>query len=134
MKKSKWRNLCSQYYKLKDLGRPAIFLLPTSKLKKKIDGKSIENDLHEFLVSRFGAYTTSTIPSFGFWKDNKKATISDECREYEVSFLGKDRIPSLIKKLAKIASVIGEECIYLKTGQYSCLVYPKKKNKKSKSS
>lgn len=120
----KWGRFSSRHYALLDLGRPAVFLIPKKKLKI-----NIRQMLHMFLIKNFGAYTSSTIPGFGFWKDTDKATISDECVEYEVSFLGKERIPTLIKKLAEIASLIDEECIYLKTGQYACLIYPKKPQK-----
>jgi len=122
----KWRRFRSRNYTLKDLGRPAIFLLPTGKLRIKIGNLSVGEHLHRFLIKNFGAYTSSTIPSFGFWKSTKEAAIQDECREYEVSFLGKEKIPVLIDKLAEIALVIGEECIYLKAGQYACLIYPRK--------
>ncbi len=122
--KGKWKSLARKDYIIEDLGRPAIFLLPIKKLQQKIGDITVEEELRRFLIEHFGAYTSSTIPSFGFWKDIGDATISDECREYEVSFLGKERIPVLLKKLAEIAAIIEEECIYVKTGQYSCLVYP----------
>ena len=126
--RSKWQSLSGSGYRLVDLGRPAVFLLPTKKLSR-----AIEKDLHWFIVAHFGAYTTSTIPSFGFWKNAERATISDECRIYEVSFLGKDRIPVLLKKLAKVAAQIEEECIYVKAGQYTALVYPKRTKRRKPS-
>jgi len=125
---SKWESLKGENYKIEDLGRPAIFLLPTKKLKRKLDGITVEEYLHQFIVGHFGAYTSSTIPSFGFWRNAKKVSICDECREYEVSFMGKERIPVLLKKLAEIATLIQEDCIYVKAGQYSGLVYPIKKS------
>jgi len=129
---SKWKDFVGKRYTLEDLGRPAIFLLPIKKLSQKLEcGTTVEADLHRFLVQNFGAYTSATIPSFGFWKTVDRAIISDECREYEVSFFGKTKIPVLIKKLAEIAEFIKEECIYLKAGQYTCLVYPKKTKKPS---
>ncbi len=121
---SKWTSLHGEGYTVEDLGRPAVFLIPAKKLKQLIGNVTVEEDLHRFLIENFGAYTSSTIPSFGFWRDIKKAAISDECREYEVSFLGKDRIPLLLKKLATVAALIGEECIYVKAGQYAGLVHP----------
>ena|SRR3989338_7786853 len=125
---NKWRSLSSKEYILVDLGRPAVFLLPVRKLKKRVSrDKTLEEDLHQFIIRNFGAYTTSVIPSFGVWKKEKRAVISDECREYEVSFLGKEKIPLLLKKLAEIATFIGEECIYVKAGQYSALVYPRRR-------
>lgn len=126
MPKSKWKSFTRGNYTIEDLGRPAVFLLPIKKLQRKMGDVTIEEELHKFLIDHFGAYTASTIPSFGFWRNAKEATISDECREYEVSFLGKDRIPVLLEKLAKIAAIIDEKCIYVKAGQYSCLVYPSK--------
>ncbi len=126
MRGNKWAALAGRGYRIEDLGRPAIFLIPIKKLKKKIRGVSVEKDLHKFLVNNFGAYTTSTIPGFGFWKNAERATISDACREYEVSIFGKGKIPALLKKLAEIATATEEECIYMKAGQYSALVYPEK--------
>jgi len=125
---SKWKSLTGKDYTLEDLGRPAIFLLPIRKLKQKVGNITVEEDLHRFLIEHFGAYTSSTIPSFGFWKSIREATISDECREYEVSFVGKERIPTLLKKLAEIAKIIEEECIYVKAGQYSALIYPSQRS------
>lgn len=124
--KSKWAPLVRKGYIIEDLGRPAIFLIPIKKLKKQVNGISVEKDLHRFLVDNFGAYTASTIPGFGFWKNAEKATISDACREYEVSFLGKGKIPALLKKLAEVAMATREKCIYVKAGQYSALVSPAK--------
>ncbi len=129
---SRWREFAGRGYTLEDLGRPAIFLLPIKKLHQSLGrGETIESDLHRFLIEHFGAYTSATIPSFGFWKSIDRVTISDECREYEVSFFGKTKVPVLIKKLAEIAEIIGEECIYLKAGQYTCLIYPRKTKKPS---
>lgn len=121
---NKWIGFEGESYHLENLGRPAIFLLPVKKLRKKLKGVSVELLIHRFLIAKFGSYTSSTIPSFGVWKNAKKAIISDECRQYEVSFVGKERIPILVQKLAEIAGRIGEDCIYFKAGQYSCLVYP----------
>ena len=116
----------NKYYKLKDLGRPAIFLLPAKKLKRKVNGISIDKSLNEFILKNFGAYTTSLLPSFGFWRNDKKKIVYDKCLEYEVSFAGKEKIPLLLRKIAEVAAAIDEECIYFKAGQYTCLVFPKK--------
>ena len=86
---------------------------------------TVERNLHIFLIQHFGAYTSALVPSFGIWKDAHQVTVSDECRQYEVSFFGKERIPVLLEKLAEIARYIKEDCIYVKAGQYSGLVYPK---------
>lgn len=122
---NKWQEFLSDDYQLMDLGRPAIFLIPTNKLNLRIGDQSVKENLHQFLIHNFGAYTASEIPNFGFWKDIQMATISDQCSGYEVSFVGKDKIPTLLKKLAEIASIIEEECIYFGAGQYRCLIYPR---------
>ncbi|KKQ36029.1 MAG: hypothetical protein US50_C0001G0031 [Candidatus Nomurabacteria bacterium GW2011_GWB1_37_5] len=124
--KNKWKGLEGRGYRLQNLGRPAIFLLPIKKLKKKVRGQAVEKTLHKFLIEEFGAYTSSTIPNFGIWENIKKMKVSDKCRQYEVSFVGKKRIPILLEKLAEIAGQIGEDCIYFKAGQYTTLVYPAK--------
>lgn len=111
------------HYRIVDLGRPAIFFIPAKKLGKKIGKKTIRKESHEFLVRNFSAYTTSKVPSIGFYRGTGKKFVSDACVIYEVSFLGKHQIPLLLEKLAWIAETTGEECIYLKTGQYTCLVY-----------
>lgn len=125
--KSKWaifENDDSDY-KIQDLGRPAVFLLPSHKLRIKISGKTVENELNDFLMENFGAFTTTKLPYFGLWRNDDKEVIYDECVQYEVSFAGKEHIPLLLSKLASIAATINEECIYFKAGQYACLVKPK---------
>lgn len=123
---SKWTSLRGEGYLLEDLGRPAVFLLPIKKLHFPMGETTVEEELHQFLIKNYGSYTTSTVPSFGFWKDLKRATILDECRIYEVSILGRKKVPPLLRKLADIAIAMQEECIYVKAGQYAALVYPKK--------
>ena len=119
---SKWHGMESSNYTIVDLGRPAVFLLPLEPLKAHAYE---EAELHAFLMDNFESYTAATIPSFGFWKNKNEAIIFDECREYEVSFVGKDKIPMLMEKLASIAKRIGEDCVYFKAGQYGCVIYPK---------
>ena len=120
----KWAEFNNGSFKLLNLGRPAVFFVPTKKFKHR-KGIQIRQDLHLFLITQFGAYSTSLTPSFGFWRDTSKVMTTDECAVYEVSFAGKEKIPILMRKLAELALRIEEECIYLKTGQYSCLVYPR---------
>ena len=125
--KSKWFEFSvSEDYKLVDLGRTAIFLIPMGKLNFKMNsGQTVAEHLREFLSDEFGAFTTPSVASHGVYVNDDKVVYQDECQIYEVSFLGKERIPMLMKKLAEIATAIGEECIYLRAGQYSSLVVPK---------
>ncbi len=124
MPENKWEGLEGAGCRLVNLGRPAVFLLPSHKLRTDDGtGRTVGNTLHAFLVERFGAYTCTTVPYFGFWHGKSGANY-DECRLYEVSFDGKEHIRTLTAKLAEVARIIGEECIYFKAGQYACLVYP----------
>lgn len=123
---SVWEQFRGEEYELKDLGRPAVFLLPSHKLRlKEENGKTIEDNLHSFLIEKFGAFTTTSVPYFGFWHDKKTQIDYDECRLYEVSFLGKENIPPLLTRLSQIAKEIKEDCVYFKAGQRTCLIYPK---------
>ena len=127
---NKWKEFEGEEYGIENLGRPASFLVPSHKLKTKSGegAKTIEEDLHDFLFREFGAFTTTNVPYFGLWRDAGSRTVYDECRLYEVSFAGKERIPKLLKKLAEVAAAISEDCIYFKAGQYACLVHPKRKS------
>mgnify|MGYP001612835059 FL=1 len=122
---SKWDGLDGPGFRFEDLGRPAVFLIPVSKLQKRLGGKSAAEDLDHFLTENFGAFTRMTISNFGVWVNGQKTIICDECGFYEVSFVGKERITLLARKLAELASAIGEECIYFKAGQYAALIYPR---------
>jgi len=122
---NKWLGLEGDTYRIENLGRPGIFLLPSHKLRQEMEGTTVEDHLHNFLIENFGAFTTTMVPYFGFWHSTGNKRIDyDECRQYEVSFDGKKLIPVLLAKLAEIARVIDEECIYVKAGQYSALIYP----------
>ncbi len=122
---SKWDEFASSEYEIVDLGRPAIFLIPSDKLQIMAGKLTVEEDLHRFIDENFGAHTDSIVPHFGIWRDKDRKIIFDKCTKFEVSFLGKDKIALLLRKLAQIAKLIAEECLYFKAGQYACLVYPK---------
>ena len=111
-------------YVLTDLGRPAIFFIPSYKLLQRCDGITAKELLHRFLFAEYGAYTTTLVPQFGLCKNGSDEPVYDECVQYRVSFAGPERIPKLLAKLAEIARLIGEECIYVEAGQYACLVSP----------
>ena len=124
---NKWEQFQGKSFEIVNLGRPAVFLIPAKKLKGEV-GIRARQELHLFLISQFGAYSTSLVPNFGFWRDSLKRMMSDKCVVYEVSFVGKHKIPLLLEKLSELALTLKEECVYVKTGQYSCLVYPNKKS------
>ena len=123
-----WTPFDTDKVRFVDLGRAAAFLIPESKLNfliDRIDGESVGLHLANFLTQNFKAFTFCQVPYFGIWINGQEAIFADKCRLYEVSFDGKEKISVLGEKLAEIAKIIGEECIYFKAGQYSALVYPK---------
>jgi hypothetical protein len=124
MSENKWQEFQSPEWRLQDLGRPAVFIIPLKALWVRTGEGSIEDELNRFLFANFTAFTSMSIPSFGVWSGPGQTPVFDESRMYEVSFKGKERIPLLVTELARIARLTGEECIYLKAGQYACLIHP----------
>ncbi len=111
--------------RLQSLGRPATFLLPSLKLQQRgSDGRKLEERVHDFLLGNYSGYTTTVGSTLGYWMDEDSKEFYGEHRVYTVSFLGKDRIPGLTCFLAELAHEMGEQCIYLTTGEDAWLVYP----------
>lgn len=122
---SVWEQFKDPSYELTDLGRPAVFLIPSEKLRRrKIGEDTVEAYLHDQLGKHYHAFTYSTVPTAGMWW-NGECLEYNECRRYVVSFLGKERVPDLLRLLAEIARVLEEECLYVEAGQYACLLAPK---------
>lgn len=112
-------------YRKESLGRMAVFLLPSLQLKSRgADGTLLEERIHKFLLANFSAYTAQAGNIFGYWKDRQGRDVYGEHKVYKVSFEGKDRIAVLETFLAEIAVDMGEECIYLETGEDAWLIYP----------
>lgn len=128
-RRSKWVGLTDPSYEIVDLGRPAVFLIPSHLLQRPISldqhAQTVEQLIEDFLMANFGAFTKTMIPEFGFWISDGKKKCLDECRRYEVSFLGKERIVPLARLLARVAVIVNEDCVYFKAGQHACLIYPK---------
>lgn len=122
--KNPWSAFEGPGYSLENLGRPAIFLIPSHKLRLKIGETTVEKRLETFLLNEFGAFTTSLIPSFGLWRDASHEVVGDESRQYEVAFAGPERIRILVAELATIARDIQEDCFYFKAGEDVCLIKP----------
>jgi hypothetical protein len=125
--KNPWVSFEGEGYSLDNLGRPAVFLIPSHKLRRKHEDATVEDMLHAFLRDRFVAFTTTTVPYFGFWRGEGSEFVYDECRLYEVSFVGRDRIKPLVEKLAEICALIEEDCFYFKAGEDACLIRPHKR-------
>jgi hypothetical protein len=122
--KNPWVAFEGTGYSLMNLGRPAVFLIPSHKLRKQFGEGTVEEVLHRFLLENFAAFTTTTVPYFGFWRGESEKFVYDECRLYEVSFVGAEHIKPLVQKLAEIALAIDEDCFYFKAGEDACLIRP----------
>lgn len=111
-----------------DLGRPAIFLIPSVKVynpKYSKTRQSVAKTLHNFLTDVFGGYMCASGNIYGYFRT--EALEYDELREFRVAFKEdeeKTKVPLLQDFLARVCDDIGEECIYLICGEDAMLVYP----------
>ncbi|MEK7627873.1 MAG: hypothetical protein AAB421_00435 [Patescibacteria group bacterium] len=116
-------------YERVSLGRPAVFLLPSLKLKSWWDEtkrQTAEDAIQHFLIAQFGGFTVTAGNIFGYWTGADQEMFYGEHRLYSVAFNGKEKIPVLEKFLAQVAFILGEQCIYLETGEDAWLIYPTK--------
>lgn len=113
-------------YRKQSLGRPAVFLLPSSKIKKRRwRGKTVEQAVRKYLLDTFGGYTAHAGNVFGEWKEPRTGKVFyGKHLEYSAAFKGKERILELEAFLAMIANILGEESIYITTGEDAWLIYP----------
>jgi len=112
--------------RLEPLGRMAVFLLPSLKLKQQKLGRSYEEIVHHFLMKHFGGYTASAGNIFGFWRDTQTGReYYGEHKEFKVSFRGRDRVAMLQRFLGRLAHELGEHSIYLEYGEDAWLVQAK---------
>ena len=107
-------------FRLESVGRPALFLLPAEKMASDSSRHAIA--LSTFLKENFGSYTVQPHGTIGTWTDPAGKIRRGEHSQYRVSFVGKDRINLLGQYLADLARSIGEESIYLETGEDAWLV------------
>jgi hypothetical protein len=114
------------------IGQVAVFYLPIQKLHSNQHGmgdKTPKELIHEFLMDNYNAYTLETSNTEGFWRHNRKSRVfQDTNARYEVSFLGKDKVPRFVGFLSEMCGIMGEEAIYLTMGRKSYLVLPKGKD------
>jgi hypothetical protein len=113
-----------QSFRVESLGRMAVFLLPSLKLKQKKRGKPHDEIVHHFLMKHFAGYTASAGNIFGFWRDNQtRREFYGEHKEYKVSFRGGDRVDMLKRFLSQLAGELEEDCIYMEYGENAWLIY-----------
>lgn len=113
------------------LGKTAVFLLPSLKLKERRAagnsveaGTSVEEEVHRFLLDNFGGYTAAAGNIFGYWKDRNNKESYGEHREFTVALLEDSKLGALKEFLARIAVELDEQSIYLEAGGYSSLIFP----------
>jgi len=92
------------------LGEAAIFLLPSLKLKKR----SVEEEVHRFLVENFGGYTAAAGNIFGYWVGPDGRESYGEHRQFMVA-VDEAKRQRLFEFLARIARELDEESILLHT-------------------
>ena len=78
------------------------------------------------MIAQFGGFTVTAGNIFGYWTGADQEMFYGEHRLYSVAFNGKEKIPVLEKFLAQVAFILGEQCIYLETGEDAWLIYPTK--------
>ncbi|HYI92154.1 MAG TPA: hypothetical protein VEX68_01295 [Bryobacteraceae bacterium] len=108
------------------LGRSAAFLLPSLKLKQppRQSDSSIESRLHDFLMKHFGGYTAQAGNIFGYWRDEDGRDSYGEHREFTVAIDSASALTVLKEYLANLSHELAEECIYLRSGEQTVLIYP----------
>lgn len=106
------------------LGPAVRFLLPSLKLKQRSgEGGTAEEEVHRFLVDRYGGYTASTGNVFGYWKDHNGNQSYGEHREFTVALGSEERLPELKQYLGELASDLTEDCLYVDIGGQVLLIY-----------
>jgi len=112
-------------YREERLGAPAMFLLPSLKLKEPArQGSSPESRLHDFLMENFGGYTAQAGNIFGYWKDSAGHDSYGEHRAFTVSLSDETKGEVLKRYLASLAREMKEECIWLSAAGETSLIYP----------
>ena len=127
MKRRRSRTTKVPQLRVESLGRMAVFLLPSLKMKQKKLGKSYEEIVHHFLMKHFAGYTASAGNIFGFWRDEKsRRDYYGEHKEYKVSFRGRNRMAMLQRFLSQLGGDLAEDSIYLEYGEDAWLIHARR--------
>ncbi len=108
-------------YKRSSLGTPSVFYLPAKKINSEKNSE-VRRELHEFLLSKFGGYTTERGEIHGYWIDGT-AIEYDENVKYTVALGDASRIKVLELFVADVGKKLGEKAIYFETGKDSWLIH-----------
>lgn len=106
------------------MGRVIRFLLPSLKLKKAGQrGRTIEEDVHAFLIETFSGYTATSGNLFGYWKNEAGQDSYGEHREFTIATDEDTRLADLKQFLSSLSARLEEECLYVEVGGEASLIY-----------
>lgn len=110
---------------IKTLGRKAVFLLPSLKLRFRLaQGGTVEDVVHRYLLDDFSGYTTSTVAIASFSRDARGREHQGEYRSFTVAFADAKQLRDLAGFLAGIAHQLEEPSIYIEIADDVCLIVP----------
>ena len=108
----------------KPLGKNVRFLLPSLKLKQPCQGGiTIEQSVHDFLMTHFGGYTATAANLFGYWKEEDGAFSYGEHREFTVALTGESGLSELKQFLGGTVRTLDEKCLYVEVAGVASLLY-----------
>jgi hypothetical protein len=106
------------------MGRVVRFLLPSLKLKQPGEhGRTIEEDVHSYLVGALGGYTAASGNLFGYWKDESGKDSYGEHREFTIAVTDQNKLKELKEFLSRLSVRLAEECLYVEIGGEALLLY-----------
>jgi len=108
-----------------ELGKVTVFYVPSHKLdhpKHARNSLTARQDIHEFLMSRYNAYTQTPTPVRGYWAAPDGEVFHDVMERFEVSFGSESEFDRLIDFLAELCDRLNEQAIYVTRGERSFLV------------
>lgn len=108
-----------------ELGKVTVFYVPSHKLdhpKHAHKSLTARQNIHEFLMSRYNAYTQTPTPVRGYWAAPDGEVFHDVMERFEVSFGSESEFDRLIEFLAELCDRLNEQAIYVTRGERSFLV------------
>jgi hypothetical protein len=108
-----------------ELGKVTVFYVPSHKLdhpKHARNSLTAQQDIHEFLMVRYNAYTQTPTPVRGYWGAPDGEIFHDVMERFEVSFGSESEFDRLIEFLAELCDRLNEQAIYVTRGERSFLV------------
>ena len=108
-----------------ELGKVTVFYVPSHKLDHPKHARELltaRQNIHEFLMSRYNAYTQTPTPVRGYWAAPDGEVFHDVMERFEVSFGSESEFDRLIDFLAELCDRLDEQAIYVTRGERSFLV------------